>query len=361
MSVGRSCADSPQPSARRTLARSRREPEEFARSRIFGSVHLPPECFQCARQLARESRSPASATMEYVPARVAGCRVSAAASPASIAGAEDVSLHLALEVCPLGWTAAPRLKREAGSGDDVASAIAACASLHRRALVALLRKSFAGPGRIWTILANLQRSSSFRFLAIARQIRPGGRIPPVVRRSAGRQQAGAMKPERRMRSQPLQNLTSTPAHARQPDLALNGRVFEVESHGVDSTPSTRHVRSLVLAWRDEVSGDELTVDVRGSQRFLEGLRPLGFVPLGEQPNEGIGQRLPCVHPVGENVAERSSATQGAPRRRSEGVNEPDSETNRPPAGPARQPSSEASEHHVRWTVRLSRPWNLRKS
>lgn len=163
-----------------------------------------------------------------------------------------------------------------------------------------------------------------------------------------------------MRRQPLHDPTSTPACARQPDAADAGRMFDVESDGADTTHGPRHVRSLVLAWRDEESGDELTVDVRGSQRFLEGLRPLGFVPLGELPQAGIGQRLPAVHPAGEGAVERSIAARGAPRRRGAGVDDPDSETHRAASGLARPQNSEASEHRVRWTVRLSRPWNPRK-
>ena len=49
--------------------------------------------------------------------------------------------------------------------------------------------------------------------------------------------------------------------------------------GTDAAP--RRLRSLVLNWRDAESGDEWTIDVRGSGPCLEALAPLGFVPADE--------------------------------------------------------------------------------
>jgi hypothetical protein len=72
------------------------------------------------------------------------------------------------------------------------------------------------------------------------------------------------------------------------------------------------LRSLALTWRDEETGDELVVDVRGSERFLEGLRPLGFVPAAER-----------------HGTLRSSAS----------------------------PRQSPSDHRVHWAVRLVRHWN----
>ena len=86
----------------------------------------------------------------------------------------------------------------------------------------------------------------------------------------------------------------------------------------DASEAPRRLRSLVLAWHDEESGDDLTVDVRGSERFLKGLVPLGFVPLGKLCEEDPTQRA-AQHPSGQ--------------------------------------PSETTEHRVHWTVRLSRHWN----
>jgi hypothetical protein len=97
-----------------------------------------------------------------------------------------------------------------------------------------------------------------------------------------------------------------------------------------ATAATRRMRSLVLAWHDEESGDELTIDVRGSERFLEGLRPLGFVPVGEGTHSSNNRS--AASGVGDRA--RGPASKGAPARK----------------------DTEAGEHHVRWTVRLARPW-----
>ena len=78
----------------------------------------------------------------------------------------------------------------------------------------------------------------------------------------------------------------------------------------------RRLHSLILSWHDEESGDDLTVDILGSERFLKDLMPLGFVPLAERSTE-------------------ARAAQPSPRRR----------------------RSESAEHRVHWTVRLARHWN----
>ncbi len=111
--------------------------------------------------------------------------------------------------------------------------------------------------------------------------------------------------------------------------------------------TSRRLRSLVLAWRDEESGDELTIDVRGSERFLEGLRPLGFVPVGDAP------RTHC---------ERDSMPHAANALQSRSPQGPSSAPVRDPdLGPSAKGSLakkdlESADHRVRWTVRLSRPW-----
>ncbi|HTF91312.1 MAG TPA: hypothetical protein VK843_23065 [Planctomycetota bacterium] len=79
----------------------------------------------------------------------------------------------------------------------------------------------------------------------------------------------------------------------------------------------RKLRSLTLAWHDEESGDDLTVNVRGSERFLKGLTPLGFVP------------------VEETAASRRSV--------------------RSVAGPRRD-QAETDADRVSWIVRLARHW-----
>ena len=49
-----------------------------------------------------------------------------------------------------------------------------------------------------------------------------------------------------------------------------------------SNRPTRRFRSAVLGWTDCESGDELTVRVRASERFLRNLEPLGFHGLEDQ-------------------------------------------------------------------------------
>lgn len=127
--------------------------------------------------------------------------------------------------------------------------------------------------------------------------------------------------------------------------------------GDHASSAPRRLRSLVLAWHDEESGDELTVDVRGSDRFLEGLSPLGFVPVAEE-SERQGRRAKetqsehNVHSLpGANGTQptRSSASQpGAPAR--------DRELGPGAKGSLAGKEHESAEHRVRWTVRLSRPW-----
>ena len=46
--------------------------------------------------------------------------------------------------------------------------------------------------------------------------------------------------------------------------------------------SPRRFRSALLGWTDHESGDELTVRVRGSERFLRNLEPLGFRSIEDQ-------------------------------------------------------------------------------
>jgi len=43
-----------------------------------------------------------------------------------------------------------------------------------------------------------------------------------------------------------------------------------------NSPSNRRFRSALLGWTDRESGDELTVRVRGTERFLRDLEPIGF-------------------------------------------------------------------------------------
>lgn len=116
----------------------------------------------------------------------------------------------------------------------------------------------------------------------------------------------------------------------------------------ESEPAaSRHLRSLVLAWRDEESGDELTIDVRGSERFLEGLSPLGFVPVGEA-SRTHGE--PDSEPIAAHALQ-SRSIQGpssAPIR--------DRDLGPCAKGSVARKDSESADHRVRWTVRLSRPW-----
>jgi hypothetical protein len=122
-----------------------------------------------------------------------------------------------------------------------------------------------------------------------------------------------------------------------------------------TSTNPRRMRSLVLAWHDEESGDELQVNVRGTQQFLEGLKPLGFVPLGEQPNGGVGQRLPAVHPAGDLALQESRGIRGENPEGNETSSGHAARTGERPA------SSESADHRVRWTVRLARPWNRRRA
>jgi hypothetical protein len=91
---------------------------------------------------------------------------------------------------------------------------------------------------------------------------------------------------------------------------------ESSSETAIETEAPRRLRSLSLTWHDEESGDELAVDILGSERFLDGLPSSGF-----QPTE----------------------------RRLGGMR----------ASPA--PRQNPAEHRVHWTVRLIRGWNPRKS
>ena len=93
--------------------------------------------------------------------------------------------------------------------------------------------------------------------------------------------------------------------ASEPDPTSN----PAPSSGAVAADPSRRLRSLVLAWHDEESGDDLTVHVRGSQQFLDGLEPLGFVPQ------------PSAMPRG-----------------------------------AAWTAGEAGDHRVRWIARLTRYW-----
>ena len=173
-----------------------------------------------------------------------------------------------------------------------------------------------------------------------------------------------MELERNMR---INRFTDGPGAKPQPsegsaEAAKTASFGNENQHVAAQEPSSvRRVRSLRLAWRDEESGDELMVDVRGSDQLVEELRPLGFVPLGERPVSGLGQRLPDVHPVGEVSTERSAPGYGAPRRRVGGANDSQVDATRPASGTPRMPDSEVADHRVRWTVRLARPWNSRNT
>lgn len=47
----------------------------------------------------------------------------------------------------------------------------------------------------------------------------------------------------------------------------------------------------VLTWTDPETGERLTVNLEGSERFLRQLEPHGFEPLGTGPAESSAQRL----------------------------------------------------------------------
>lgn len=57
-------------------------------------------------------------------------------------------------------------------------------------------------------------------------------------------------------------------------------------------PTPRRLRSLVLAWQDRESSDQWTIDVRGSDRFLQGLNSLGFERV---PESGARQAIADLH------------------------------------------------------------------
>ncbi len=121
----------------------------------------------------------------------------------------------------------------------------------------------------------------------------------------------------------------------------------VTSPRAGGTAASRHLRSLVLAWHDEESGDELTIDVRGSERFLKGLRPLGFVPLGEAPRtQGAGDSESDAAPSLPSMSSQGTAL--TPVR--------DREIGASAKGPQAKQDFESADHRVRWTVRLARPW-----
>lgn len=117
---------------------------------------------------------------------------------------------------------------------------------------------------------------------------------------------------------------------------------EVQS-GTGTAVPRRKLRSLVLSWKDEETGDVLTVDVSGSERFLAGLGPLGFRPLEELDGEGSF--------TGPAVGlSQSSNKAGSPRAALERGRHPASK------GSADRKESTAAGHRVRWTVRLARYW-----
>lgn len=122
--------------------------------------------------------------------------------------------------------------------------------------------------------------------------------------------------------------------------------------GPDAGAPVRHLRSLVLSWRDDETGDELTVDVRGNERFLAGLSTLGFVPMGlRDPRKSSGAAVRRT----ATSSPRAEASAPAVHRAGEpaGAGSP-GDSARTPAGPA--VALEASENMVRWTARLSRTW-----
>ena len=110
---------------------------------------------------------------------------------------------------------------------------------------------------------------------------------------------------------------------------------------------SRRLRSLVLAWHDEETGDELTIDVRGSERFLKGLRPLGFVPVEKEPrNQGdTDSRAQTAHVQASNSPEYTPSAAIRDRDLAPSAK----------ASLAKK-EFESADHRVRWTVRLARPW-----
>lgn len=125
--------------------------------------------------------------------------------------------------------------------------------------------------------------------------------------------------------------------------------------GSDASAPVRHLRSLVLSWRDDETGDELTVDVRGNERFLAGLSTLGFVPMGlRDPRKAPSAPGSSVHRTA-SAARRVGGSAPAVHR----AGEPAQNDDRGGVGSAPTDptvAQEASEHMVRWTARLSRSW-----
>jgi len=93
------------------------------------------------------------------------------------------------------------------------------------------------------------------------------------------------------------------------------QIFQAPSNESTATGvAPRHLRSLALAWHDEESGDDLSIDVQGSERFLKGLVSMGFRPVPSQNRHGRSA------PVSRRATER------------------------------------AAQERVHWTVRLIRHW-----
>jgi hypothetical protein len=78
-------------------------------------------------------------------------------------------------------------------------------------------------------------------------------------------------------------------------------------------PSARRFRSALLGWTDRESGDELTVRVRGSERFLRDLEPLGFRGL-DGDSQGA-QQDPDAEPPAGSVPDPTAPGAGVPATR----------------------------------------------
>jgi hypothetical protein len=122
----------------------------------------------------------------------------------------------------------------------------------------------------------------------------------------------------------------------------------------------RRLHSQVLTWHDEVSGDRLTIDVQGSEQFLAGLAPLGFLPAGELTHSS--NNAPPIRGVsGLSERKQAPAVKGAAPRKSAPRELPLPPSGRSalerPKGPDGMTGSDSAENRVRWTARLARHWN----
>ena len=71
-------------------------------------------------------------------------------------------------------------------------------------------------------------------------------------------------------------------------------------------------RSVLLGWTDPVSGDRLTVRMRGEDGLLASLTPLGFEELGVDGGPwGHGPTRPSLRSVDDSGAERTEGSAAA--------------------------------------------------